>query len=301
MSGRPAPSISLVVAAYQMARELPRTLRSLLPSYQRDAPDLPWEIIVVDNGSPVPLELEPWNEPSAEVRLVRLEGDGHGSVAPALNHGLGLARGDLVGIWIDGARMASPGLLGACFRAAALHPRAVIATRNFHIGPALQHSESMAGYDQKAEDILLASIGWPEGADRLAEISTPEQVDPTGLLLETNALFMKRILWNELGGFDTRFRGPGGGATNVDMFLRACAAPDTQLIRILGEGTFHQFHGGVTTGAGQLGAAHLLKMGSKQYMRLRGRPLRAVREIGWLYDSRAGLIEPPALDRRPHG
>lgn len=297
MNRRPTPAVSLVVAAYNMARELPRTLRSLLPSYQRDVAGLPIEIIVLDNGSPTPLELEPCDEPSVEIRLVRLEGDAHGSVAPALNHGLQLARGDLVGAWIDGARMASPGLIAACVRAAALHPRAVIATRNHHIGPALQHSERMRDYDREAEDLLLASIDWPRGAERLHEISTPEHADPLGPLLETNALFMKRALWNELGGFDARFRGPGGGAVNVDMFLRACAAPQTQLVRILGEGTFHQFHGGVTTGAGQLGAAHLLKMGAKQYMRLRGHPLRAVREAGWLYDSRRGLVEASATDR----
>lgn len=290
MSGEPGPAISLVVAAYQMARELPRTLRSLSPAYQRRGPGMAWDIIVVDNGSPKPLELPDGLEAGGAVRLIRRAPDAYGSVAPALNQGLELARGDLVGVWIDGARLASPGLLGACARAAALHPRAVVATRNFHIGPALQHLEAMRGYDQDREDRLLASIDWPAGADRLADISTPEQPDIAGPLLETNALFMPRALWAELGGFDTRFRGPGGGAVNIDMFLRACAAPGAQLIRILGEGTFHQFHGGVTTGAGQQGAADLLKRGSKQYLRLRGQPMRAVRQAGWLYDSRTDEV-----------
>lgn len=292
MSGSEIRFISLVVLAYGMARELPRTLRSLAPSYQRDAPQFPWEIIVIDNGSPHPLkQSDLWCERSAEVRLVRREGEASGCLAPALNHGLALARGDLIGVWIDGARLASAGLLGACARAAALHPRTVIATRNFHIGPALQHTDAMRDYNQEIEDGLLASIGWPEGADRLAEISTPEQPDLLGPILESNALFMRRALWEELGGFDARFCGAGGGAVNPDMFVRACAAPDTQLIRILGEGTFHQFHGGATTGAGQQGAAHLLKMGSKQFFRLRGQPLLAVRDVGWLYDSRAGLVD----------
>ncbi|WPB86908.1 glycosyltransferase family 2 protein [Sediminicoccus rosea] len=294
MSGGPRPSVSLVIAAYAMQRELPRTLRSLSTAYQRDPPAARWELIVIDNGSPEPLaEPKGWADPAVTLRLVRLEGEA--SLAAALNHGLGLAQGELVGVWIDGARMASPGLLGACARAAALHPRPVIATRNYHLGHGLQHSEGMRGYDQQAEDALLASIGWPDGAERLVEISTPEQADPGGALIETNALFMTRALWGELGGFDTRFAGPGGGAVNADMFLRACAAPGTQLIRILGEGTFHQFHGGVTTGAGQERAAWLLKMGSKQYFRLRGRPLRAVRDLGWLYDSRRGLVHPPAM------
>jgi len=55
LSRRP-PELSIVVAAYDMARELPRTVRSLSRPYQRGIEDLAYEIVVVDNGSPSPVD-----------------------------------------------------------------------------------------------------------------------------------------------------------------------------------------------------------------------------------------------------
>jgi glycosyltransferase involved in cell wall biosynthesis len=129
----PLPEISLIVVCYNMVRELPRTLRSLSPGYQRGIRPGQCEIIVVDNGSTVPpvaadfadlgldLTIHHWPDPTP-------------SPVPAVNHGLAQARGGLVGVWIDGARMASPGLVAACAEAAALHPRPVIATPNYELG-----------------------------------------------------------------------------------------------------------------------------------------------------------------------
>ena len=48
------PSLSVVVVAYDMARELPRTLRSLAPDYQQGIAADDYEVVVVDNGSPTP-------------------------------------------------------------------------------------------------------------------------------------------------------------------------------------------------------------------------------------------------------
>jgi hypothetical protein len=58
---------------------------------------------------------------------------------------------------------------------------------------------------------------------------------------------MARDLWSELGGLDERFALPGGGLANHDLFRRACNMAGVQLVVLLGEGTFHQFHGGATT------------------------------------------------------
>ena len=50
--------LSIVVATYKMQREAPRTILSLLPPLQRYVDGLDYEIIVVDNGSPEPLDLD---------------------------------------------------------------------------------------------------------------------------------------------------------------------------------------------------------------------------------------------------
>src|ERR1700679_210040 len=153
------PVVSLVVISYEMTRELPRTLLSLSPSYQGlDARDC--EIILVDNASRVPPRAEDFAGLGADLAVLRCTTPTHSPVN-AINEGLARAKGGLIGIWIDGARMASPGLVRACIAAAALHPRPVIATLNYQLGPDVQRISSANGYDQMAEDALLAGIGWP--------------------------------------------------------------------------------------------------------------------------------------------
>lgn len=279
-----APLASLVVISYEMARELPRTLLSLSPGYQRGCLADEYEIVVVDNGSRSPPEPGDFTHLHADLSVVRCP-DPSPSPVRAINLGLGLARGTLIGVWIDGARMASPGLLRACLDASALHPRAIVATMNYQLGPKRQLLSAEDGYDQAAEDGLLAGIAWPEDGYRLFEISAPEMRAPTAPMLESNALFMPSALWEEVSGYDEAFREPGGGLANPDVLVRAVGLLGTQLIRIVGEGTFHQMHGGLSTSS-KRGAMAVLKDGSRRYFRLRGKPLAPVRSVGWLYDSR---------------
>jgi hypothetical protein len=58
---------------------------------------------------------------------------------------------------------------------------------------------------------------------------------------------MSRDLFFETRGFDERSRTPGGGLVNLDFFARAVAATGC-VFTLLGEGTFHQVHGGAATG-----------------------------------------------------
>ena len=46
------------VVGYNMARELPRTVRSLSAAHQRDIAEDDYEVIVIDNGSTQAFELE---------------------------------------------------------------------------------------------------------------------------------------------------------------------------------------------------------------------------------------------------
>lgn len=236
--------VSVVVVAHRMARELPRTLATLRS--QHVPPGATLELVVVDNGS---------DPPMAEV--VDLSGvvhrfveDAPPSPAGAANLGLATATGDVVGLLLDGARMASPGLVRGAVDADRLDRRAVTATLGWHLGPATHMEAGETGWDQAREDALLDSLGWEDdgyalfGASVLAGSSRRGWFGPLG---ETNALFLRRALWDELGGLDERFALPGGGLVNHDLYRRACALPGVVPVVLLGEGTFHQFHGGAAT------------------------------------------------------
>ncbi|MEQ8404498.1 MAG: glycosyltransferase family A protein [Oceanicaulis sp.] len=280
--------LSVVIVAYQMHRELPRTLFSISKDYQtwRGAP-ANVQVIVVDNGSDPPLRREDYEAIGLDLTLVRPECPAPSPV-PAINMGLALAEAPLVGAFIDGARLASPGLLQGVRDASNLCAIPVIAPLNWQLGPQRQYLASQTGYDQDVEDRLLDSIHWPEDPDRLFEIAVCEvQPTPEAPLLESNALFLRKDVWDALGGYDPAFDEPGGGCANPDMLLRACAYPGAELVRLVDEGTFHQFHGGVSTSDLDQATA-MMKAASKAYYRLRGVPLRPVRAKGLVLRSRGG-------------
>ncbi|MFO1102102.1 MAG: glycosyltransferase [Methylocystis sp.] len=278
-----APEISLVVVCYEMARELPRTLQSLSTPYQRGVDPGQYEIVIVDNGSRSPPSLADFPDIVPRTTIISCSRKTTSPV-PAINEGLTVARGKLIGVWIDGARMASPGLLRSCLEASRLHSRPIIATLNYQLGPARQAISADLGYDVAAEDALLSDIGWFENGYRLFDIATPEIAEPTAPMLESNALFLPRALWDELGGYDEAFTSKGGGMANPDIFIRAVGLPAAQLIRIAGEGTFHQIHGGLTT-AGLKPTLDYVKEASREYRAIRGRALAPIRAPGWLYRS----------------
>jgi hypothetical protein len=243
------PRISVVIVAYEMERELPRTIQSLSPGMQRGIDAADYELVVVDNGSAEPPDRERCEAFGAPITWLRID-DASPSPAAAINRGIAASRAPLVGAMVDGARLASPGVLRHALLAARLHRRPVIATLGFHLGPDLQRLSIGEGYDRDAEDALLAEAGWTEDGYRLFGISTLAGSSRSGWFetpQESNALFMPAELWAELGGFDERFTGPGGGFVNTDVFVRACELPKVRLVVLLGEGTFHQLHGGAVT------------------------------------------------------
>ena len=266
------PKLSVIVIGYNMARELPRTILSLSPAMQRGIHPRDYEVILIDNGSTQRADEAELRRVLPSLVIHRLT-SATVSPVPAINFGLSLARGDLVGVWVDGARMASPRLLTTALAASRLHARPVIGTLAFHLGPAVQMESVKQGYDQTAEDLLLAQSGWEDDGYRLFEISCFAGSSAGGwfdLPSESNALFLRAEHWRALGGFDARFATPGGGLANLDIWSRACADPDGELIMLLGEATFHQVHGGVATNS--LAPPHALF--HEEYVRIRGRPYK---------------------------
>ncbi|QDH68947.1 glycosyltransferase family 2 protein [Marilutibacter alkalisoli] len=263
-----SPKLSIIVISYNMARELPRTIRSLALPFQRDIGEEDYEIIIVDNGSTQPFDHEQLRQLGANISTHTVP-DASPSPVEAINRGLALARGELVGVMIDGARMASPRLLATALEAARLHPRPVIGTLAFHLGPDVQRRSMLSGYCQEVEDQLLASVDWVTDGYRLFSISVFAASSADGWFsvpAETSALFLTREHWERLGGYEPGFVAPGGGLVNLDTWARACADPTGQVILLLGEATFHQVHGGIVTNSSE----SKWKTFHEEYVRIRG-------------------------------
>ena len=181
-----------------------------------------FEIIVVDNGSRVPVDATLLASLSGNFRLLRID-DAPASPAYAINCGLRAARGEVVGVMTDGARIATPGLLHCALRGARLYDDAIVATLGWYLGHDFQGTAMQYGYDREREDALLDSIAWPSDGYRLFEIGTMDESSIDGWfapIAESNAVFARRSIWERLDGVDERFDLPGGGLLNCDTFDR---------------------------------------------------------------------------------
>ncbi len=248
-SERSRVPLSIVVVAYNIPRELPRTLRSLSVGYQREVDAEDYEVVIVDNGSTPPVDAAVFARLKGQFRLLRVD-DASASPAHAVNLGLGEARGETIGVLIDGARLASPGLVRFALAGSRIHTRAGIVTLGWYVGYDFQRYALEAGWTQADEDHLLDTIGWPSDGYRLFEIATMDESSVGGwfrAIVESNALFLPADTWDELGGYDERFDSPGGGLVNYDTLRRASELDGLGWVVLLGEATFHQLHGGIAT------------------------------------------------------
>lgn len=273
---RDAPALSVVVVFHDMRREAARTLHSLSRAYQRDLDGVHYEVIAIDNGSSPDQRLDDdlVAAHGPEFRLIDLGPDAPPSPVTALNRGIAEAQGDLVALMIDGAHVLTPGVLSQALAAQRGYPPAVVAIQPFHLGPGQQGETMGTGYDQGLEDALLTKHGWPADGYALFDISH-FQGDRDWLdgLWESNCLFVPRSILRQVGGFDEGFATPGGGFANLDVYERAGAHPDTHLVTVLGEGSFHQVHGGTTTNqADSTFRRDRIATYAGQYHDLRGRP-----------------------------
>lgn len=266
------PKISVVVVFYNMQREARRTLHTLTCNYQKNVRQDDYEVLVVDSNSTEPLDKK-WVEslqPNFSYHFVESNWP---TPCRAMNHGIGLARADHVVCMIDGARMLSPGLLDKVIMANSLFSHSCVQTIAMHLGPRLQNESLMEGYNQAVEDDLLSTVDWKSNGYSLFSISTLAMSSARGFsgpLSESNCFSLPTKILKELGGLDENFTSPGGGLVNHDILFRALSNEDLKPIILLGEASFHQFHGGVATNVSL--ENHPSETFLKEYQRLRKTP-----------------------------
>jgi cephalosporin hydroxylase len=251
---RPAPTdavdLSVVVVFYNMRREAARTLHSLSRAYQQGIDQLDYEVIVVENGS-APEEVlgeEFVRSFGDEFRYLNLGDRATPTPVDALNAGLEIATGQVIAFMIDGAHVLTPQVLRYGVAGIRTYGPAITVTQQWYIGPGQQPDAMLAGYDRAYEDDLFSNIEWPQDGYRLFEIGHfIGDRDWFDGLWESNCIFVPRRLLEQHGAFDERFSEPGGGYANLELYERLGSIPGVNVVTILGEGSFHQLHGGTTT------------------------------------------------------
>lgn len=278
------PLLSIVIVVFDMPHQALNTITSFSPAHQLGMAAEDYEIVVVENRSDRMLGEEAATGVAANVRYFLRENEGKSPV-PSLLFGIEEARADRIGLVIDGARMVTPRVLYYACAAFRITPHAVVGVPGYHLGDSEQHRNP--DHDEETEQRLLERVDWHTDGYRLFEIATffrgRHQYGYLLPLMESNCLFFSRADYDAVGGADPRFDMPGGGMVNLDLYKRLVELPDTQLFVTPGEGTFHQYHGGVTTKADE-GREELLAAFRDQYAEIRGgkytMPLKNPRMLG---------------------
>jgi cephalosporin hydroxylase len=290
-----AKDLSVVVVFYNMRREAQRTLHALSRAYQENIDELDYEVIAVENGSSSDQRLgrEFVEAFGPEFRYVDMGDDATHSPVPALNRGVAEAKGNTIALMIDGAHVVTPGVLHYGMTGLEAYAPAIVATQQWFLGPGQQSDVMVDGYDQQYEDRLLQDIGWPRDGYRLFDIGHfIGDRDWLDGLWESNCLFVPRSLLEQVGAFDESFDMPGGGFANLELYERLGSSTDVTVVTILGEGSFHQIHGGTTTNLSGSGARHdTLGSYTSHFRELRGRDFMGHRKpihyVGSMFETAA--------------
>ena len=273
------PLFTVIVVFYNMRREAARTLTSLSRAYQRGIGDLPYEVLCIDNGSAEPLDAEWIRSFGPEFHLIRPT-EALPSPCRAINEAASVARGRYLAIMIDGAHVLSPGVFREVWDAVEETPDVVVALRQWFVGGDQRWLASV-GYTGLQEDMLFDKIGWPEDGYKLFKIGTPVWESPYHWfngIIESNCLFLPRTVYDGIGGMNEAFSEPGAGYANLDLFKRAVSAVEEPVVALLGEASFHQFHGGTTTNVSDEEKDRRVRAYEDNYARILGESFSGVKE-----------------------
>ena len=305
---RSRPKISVVVIFHNMQREAKRTLFSLTTQYQQGIELADYEVIALDSNSTEPLDRD-WVTSLQDNFSYDYVSCDNPSPCRALNQGAAMARGEIIVNVIDGARILSPGVLANMLRADRTFDSAFTYTVGMHLGHKRQNESVSEGYNQVVEDELLTTVPWQTDGYQLFKIACLAGSSKEGMLnpiYESNCFAINRRLLKDMGGFDEGFVTPGGGLVNLDVFRRLMQDERVTPVMLVGEATFHQFHGGVATNVPT--ADNPWDVFDAEYERLRGSRFSFIGYPRWPFflgtlhpDSRQFFLPVPAPQNSPAG
>lgn len=274
-----SPSLSIIVVCFNMRREAQRTLYTLSEAYQQGVESADYQVIVIDNNSEFPLNRESVKSfgPNFEHHYFDTK-----SVSPAeaINFGVSIAKADTIACIVDGARMLSPGIIKHTLVAGKAYQAPFVTSLAWHLGPKEQNHSMLEGYNQAVEDELLETINWKSDGYRLFDISTQASSSKVGFFggipEELSYFAIDKAIFERMGGFCEDFQSPGGGLVNHDFLHRALKNDTLDIVMLLGEGSFHQFHGGIATNAKP--ENHPFELFAKEFLELKGEAFRALEQ-----------------------
>ena len=226
------------------------TIYSLSTQHQKNVNEEDYEILVIENSSTHNLNKQKVLSQGRNVKYF-LRNESSQSPAQAINFGLAQAQGDWIGLMIDGARMVTPRVIEYVLMGQRASAQSIVAVPGYNVGPHEQQHHISNNYTVEKEQAMLAATRWKENGYRLFDVSNLSGANPKGAFhpfMECNCLFSSANNFKSIGGADERFNLPGGGSLNLHMYRSlGITAQDFPLFVTPGEGSFHQFHGGITT------------------------------------------------------
>lgn len=244
-----SPLLSIVVIVYKMPRQAMNTLYSLSTAYQHGVTEREYEVIVLENASSACLNADEVQALKGNFRYT-LRQESRPTPVYAINEGIEQATGSHICLMVDGARMLSPEVVASMLKVQHYNEYALAAVPGYHLGEQDQKYNLSTGYDEDTEAALLRSINWKQHGYRLFDISCFSGANAHGFfnpMLESNCISCHRDIMARIGGAHQGFQTPGGGSVNLDIFRNLAIQPESEMVILAGEGSFHQFHGGVTT------------------------------------------------------
>ena len=266
--------LSVIAVFFNMRREAMRTLRTLSRGYQHIEATSRYEVVVIDNGSPMPLSAHAVRSFGPEFSYHYVDTN-HPSPCATINDFAVMARFDNIMILIDGARMLSPGIAGLTSTALEAFDHPFVYTLGMHVGARPQNFLVSEGYNASTEDQLLETVDWRGNGYSLFSVSSPALSSKRGFfsqLTESNCFALRKDDFVKLGMYQAQFKSPGGGLCNLEVFNRITDCAWIQPIMLLGEASFHQFHGGVATNVPM--AQHPWASMQGEYLQIVGEPYR---------------------------